>query len=1495
MAEYKHRHTILIFIVILVILLTCVSTDYPVLANNNSNNISVYLRNAYNSINITQIKDYADKLSEFNRVTGYPGNLEAAMYIENVLKADGIKVINQSFTSAVPVDTGSWISIGNKNFTVYALWPNGPVPGYTPAYVSGPLVYVENGTWNDMNGKPIYGSIVLENFNSGSNWLNAAELGAKAIVFLAPATTTAIQSTLKANPSPIYMPRVYAEGSAAKVLLLLAKNQTIVDLHDGMIWKNVTSYNIIGIVNGTNSKNIIIASAHFDSWSVVPAIAPGGQDALGISSLLDFAHYLAQNKPYRTVWLVAYSGYWEGLVGPYAFVKKYVYSPWNLAGTTKIWMDIDLDFSSATPNLDALYYDYFNNYNLGGTAEIKYQSYLGPLISQFFSSSSVNQTLRNGIPAVSLYMSGSEQWGTQPSYYMLAVDPLVQSNTLGFTLRTSFDQRNSWLTPINNLNLTNWANVEQEAKTSALIIAGFADIPVLGLSWSSDAPIVLGSDAGFAQINIKVVQFNFTSGWYSAVPNVLVQVSKGPSQNPDWWEFGNQWFITNKNGQLTYYGAIGYESWSCEAWKINSSSGQIDYAPNDGVYGLAHGVSGGLSLSVPMVIGNPSYISVPIFECNPVTAYNIIDPRDMIEATVADPRNIYSNYISESPVASVYKFVTGSTPTFYYLFYDPESSIMVAFVQKGEDVVLTYTSDPQVGQQVILDNASNRNPSGAGYTINGPIVINKTFYEEAKDMYLLVQARYGKLSLHYASNPALTKLNRIAAIYLGDARGNITEENYSAAYNDSLVAWAYSSDAYSSQLMPMYGQISTSMDFFVFLIIPFSYFFEEYAFNFKGFKRILAIFIIMGIFLYIFSQVNPALSAISNAGMAVISVGLLIFWLFIVWVFYGDIKKMFEEGIRSRLGSHEMASSTQAASSYSATVSVQNMRRRPLMSTLTLLTIVIFTAGSVAFTSTSPNVGITTSTSFVPGMPKSEAIVVKWYTGVPPTSLGERLMNYVSGVGGGSFKYWPEYVYYPTLLYSMGPYSQEPVVPVVDVENNKTFIAPIAFIGWSSGEANEYLNKSLVKGQINLGYNSILIPNELAKAINASIGSSITFLGVGTFKVTGIFNASEANAEKSANGMSVPPVNPLYDSIVDEGYSYPVKISIPPSLSFSNVVIIDWQRDRALGGFLSSIEMIPINPMNVTQITRRAQLIRLPIEPTVYVRHNGYSTSLSSASYYIVMGFSIVLVLLILAALAILNAMYENVQFRRNEIYVYSSLGISPSGAAAMFLMESLVYAIIGAVIGFLLGFGLDYLFIYMHVLPTNFNFNFTSWSMMLSIVLIIFVTIAGSLYPSRMSSRLITPSLTRKWKPSSRPKGGVWELELPMRVLTEEEGLGVLRFFSEYYNGVGFEKTTFRTEKTPVLDENNKQLTVIVRLAPFEANITQEVVLRFINTSASAYQLIAKLTYLTGDENLWSARSSTFVLDLRAQLILWRGISPSERAKYLNPQRHPSVPSDNS
>ena len=50
--------------------------------------------------------------------------------------------------------------------------------------LNGALIYVGRGELNELSGKTVENAIVLMEFESGRNWLTAADLGAKALIYL---------------------------------------------------------------------------------------------------------------------------------------------------------------------------------------------------------------------------------------------------------------------------------------------------------------------------------------------------------------------------------------------------------------------------------------------------------------------------------------------------------------------------------------------------------------------------------------------------------------------------------------------------------------------------------------------------------------------------------------------------------------------------------------------------------------------------------------------------------------------------------------------------------------------------------------------------------------------------------------------------------------------------------------------------------------------------------------------------------------------------------------------------------------------------------------------------------------------------------------------------------------------------------------------------------------------------------------------------------------
>ncbi|MEM4297683.1 MAG: M28 family peptidase, partial [Nitrososphaerota archaeon] len=234
----------------------------------------------------------------------------------------------------MPFDEGSFIELelgGEKvKFDAFAVWPNGPHPSMTRREgVSGHLIYVGRGELEDFDGKDVVGSVVLMDYSSGSNWLNAAKLGARAVIFIEPPTVPHYLDSLKKFiDAPLNFPRLYVTGDTGEKLKEAADKGASVTIFVRMRYIETTAYNVVGSLNGTNSADptTMIFTARFDSWSAVPALSPGAMEAIPPALLLELARYYSENKPNGTAWFLFFSGHWQGLTGPRNFVDNFYLS-----------------------------------------------------------------------------------------------------------------------------------------------------------------------------------------------------------------------------------------------------------------------------------------------------------------------------------------------------------------------------------------------------------------------------------------------------------------------------------------------------------------------------------------------------------------------------------------------------------------------------------------------------------------------------------------------------------------------------------------------------------------------------------------------------------------------------------------------------------------------------------------------------------------------------------------------------------------------------------------------------------------------------------------------------------------------------------------------------------------------------------------------------------------------------------------------------------------
>ena len=180
------------------------------------------------------------------------------------------------------------------------------------------------------------GSVALIDFNSSTRWINAAMLGAKAVLFIEPETTIRGEAENKFLTVPANIPRFWiSKQDADELLVMLGEGETgakslpqklYARLTSTITWEQSIGQNIRGFLEGgdpTLKDELVVVTGYYDSMSVVPAMAPGADPTGGIATLLELARVFSQEefRPGRSLLFVATDAHFQGLGGMRAFME----------------------------------------------------------------------------------------------------------------------------------------------------------------------------------------------------------------------------------------------------------------------------------------------------------------------------------------------------------------------------------------------------------------------------------------------------------------------------------------------------------------------------------------------------------------------------------------------------------------------------------------------------------------------------------------------------------------------------------------------------------------------------------------------------------------------------------------------------------------------------------------------------------------------------------------------------------------------------------------------------------------------------------------------------------------------------------------------------------------------------------------------------------------------------------------------------------------------
>jgi hypothetical protein len=297
--------------------------------------------------------DVISKLASLgDRSTGTVGNQQAALYIKEKFEQLGYQNLKSyRFSTPVMWHVHSTLTLPNRSHPIelHPIRGNAVTPQSVAAPgISAPIIYAGRGELRNFNGKQVANSIILMELDSGKNWLHAANLGARALIYIDRGKSPKQFFKEKFELSPLQFPRFWMTQAEAEKIFGDFENAP-----DGLVaaeaklisqvsWQIASSENIYCFVDGTDpelKERLIMVEAFYDSTATVAGLSPGADEAISISTLLELARFLKENPPQRSVLLIASSGHAQSLAGMREMI-------WSLSSRSKDIRDFNKSFKA---------------------------------------------------------------------------------------------------------------------------------------------------------------------------------------------------------------------------------------------------------------------------------------------------------------------------------------------------------------------------------------------------------------------------------------------------------------------------------------------------------------------------------------------------------------------------------------------------------------------------------------------------------------------------------------------------------------------------------------------------------------------------------------------------------------------------------------------------------------------------------------------------------------------------------------------------------------------------------------------------------------------------------------------------------------------------------------------------------------------------------------------------------------------------------------------
>ncbi|MHB1158371.1 MAG: FtsX-like permease family protein [Phycisphaerales bacterium] len=807
---------------------------------------------------------------------------------------------------------------------------------------------------------------------------------------------------------------------------------------------------------------------------------------------------------------------------------------------------------------------------------------------------------------------------------------------------------------------------------------------------------------------------------------------------------------------------------------------------------------------------------------------------------------------------------------------------------------------------ILLGNTGDQ-PLGIGFPLDQLRSPQSVDARTAHDLWQLNESRLRTLRQRGVVDVNLESIHDDARRLLADSTAIASPSPSSAApdLNERLGRWTESTARSRHVYQPVRDAMNDLVHAVVVLLllaIPFAFSLERLLIGASGiYKRLggfILIFLVTFILLY---WLHP--------GFAIATTPIIIFLAFAIillssLVIYIVLRKFHTElnAIHGR-GSRRHALSVSRAGTLIAAVNMgmSTMRRRPLRTALTALTVVILTFTILCFASVGNELGVR-EIYLGPAPPGNREVILLHqldFSPIPADALD--IATHRAGARGLVAAQWwlvrqtgdnP----FTIARHAHAPESENIAASPPDASASGQVLFVDAVMGIDPAELSHWpalvaalsgstTNSDQVRQLLQRG--GAFLPQLIAKQLDLQVGDQLLVAGRPAF-FAGAFDTDALQRLKNLDDQSMLPVDfqdPALAEFRKQQQQQAGRQQAPDlntqrnfvRLSPAQIAITSDDSVRAAGGNLSVIKLYPAEQSDIAKL---ADDLATDLPLPVWTRTSSGVQRLFFTSLPHLSGGLALFVPLILGGLIIFGTMLGSIADRQKEIYTFSALGLAPAHVGMLFFAEASVYAVVGGMGGQLLAQAVAKIAAALAhaglIAPPTITFS--SSNAMFAILVVMAVVLISAIYPAGRASRSANPGVQRHWK-MPPPVNDRMTMTFPFTV-SAYDITGVISFLAEHFRehdaaGLGsFAVQSVSVARDPAT--GNLALNAVMALAPFDLGVTQQFQITARRSEIPGVdEVLVTADRRTGSRNDWQRALRVFIADLRKQFLLWRTVPP--------------------